>query len=383
MKREDLKMIDSSKAPLTIALTFRGDKLFGGAERRLLRAFNEVGFKHRVVFLARACSRAELEKCIEASSCDIDGIDEIICCSNKGKILGTVASLKLLAQIKPDVIATFDDGPFNRVMIQWARIAKKPVLLTIANDLYYSEALKGKKNRMLKKIVRDADHIDLLYPRQEEYYRTLIQGKTELTITPGTFTSLNIFQPATKRKQFVFIAARLEDYKNPKMVLEAAILCAPSLREHGYEVVICGRGWEEDSLKREIADKGVSDIVKMPGYVKPHEILPSAKVLCATNLINNYPSQTIAEAAACGCFLIATEVGETCLLLDPSYSVGIPPSAQALAAKMEWYMGLDPKTQNDYAVAARAYAQKHFSIERSKEYFLSICENLAEYHALP
>lgn len=157
----------------------------------------------------------------------------------------------------------------------------------------------------------------------------------------------------------------------------------PSLREHGYEVVICGRGWEEDSLKREIADKGVSDIVKMPGYVKPHEILPSAKVLCATNLINNYPSQTIAEAAACGCFLIATEVGETCLLLDPSYSVGIPPSAQALAAKMEWYMGLDPKTQNDYAVAARAYAQKHFSIERSKEYFLSICENLAEYHALP
>lgn len=144
-------MIDSSKAPLTIALTFRGDKLFGGAERRLLRAFNEVGFKHRVVFLARACSRAELEKCIEASSCDIDGIDEIICCSNKGKILGTVASLKLLAQIKPDVIATFDDGPFNRVMIQWARIAKKPVLLTIANDLYYSEALKGKKNRMLKK----------------------------------------------------------------------------------------------------------------------------------------------------------------------------------------------------------------------------------------
>ena len=86
------------------------------------------------------------------------------------------------------------------------------------------------------------------------------------------------------------------------MVLEAAILCAPSLREHGYEVVICGRGWEEDSLKREIADKGVSDIVKMPGYVKPHEILPSAKVLCATNLINNYPSQTIAEAALADAF---------------------------------------------------------------------------------
>lgn len=151
MKREDLKMIDSSKAPLTIALTFRGDKLFGGAERRLLRAFNEVGFKHRVVFLARACSRAELEKCIEASSCDIDGIDEIICCSNKGKILGTVASLKLLAQIKPDVIATFDDGPFNRVMIQWARIAKNQFFSLLQTTFTIARLSRARRIGCLKK----------------------------------------------------------------------------------------------------------------------------------------------------------------------------------------------------------------------------------------
>ena len=75
-----------------------------------------------------------------------------------------------------------------------------------------------------------------------------------------------------------------------------------------------------------IRERGVSDVVEMPGYVKPHEILPRANVLCATNLINNYPSQTIAEAAACGCFLIATEVGETYRILDDSYSVGIPPN---------------------------------------------------------
>lgn len=310
---------------LSVALTLRGDMPFGGAERRLLRIFNEIGITHRVSVLVRACLKTELQNRLDQAACCTDNFSEIRFSAPKDKIIGTLDSLRQLMAINPDVIISFDAGPFNRVMVRWMHFLGKHVVLTIANDLYYDEAMKGTENQALRRLLQKADHIDLLYPRQERYYRKLLQGKTVLTVTPGTFTDLRLFQPGKKERLFVFIAARLEDYKNPRMVLEAAIKCAPMLRKRGYKVLICGKGWEEDALRQMIRERGVSDVVEMPGYVKPHEILPRANVLCATNLINNYPSQTIAEAAACGCFLIATEVGETYRILDDSYSVGIPP----------------------------------------------------------
>ena len=49
-----------------------------------------------------------------------------------------------------------------------------------------------------------------------------------------------------------------------------------------------------------------------------------------------------------------------------------PPTVQALAEKMGWYMELDAETQVRYSCSARRYALSHFSIEQSKEYFQSI-----------
>ena len=50
-----------------------------------------------------------------------------------------------------------------------------------------------------------------------------------------------------------------------------------------------------------------------------------------------------------------------------------PPTVQALAEKMGWYMELDAEPQVRYSCSARRYALSHFSIEQSKEYFQSIC----------
>lgn len=153
---------------LSVALTLRGDMPFGGAERRLLRIFNEIGITHRVSVLVRACLKTELQNRLDQAACCTDNFSEIRFSAPKDKIIGTLDSLRQLMAINPDVIISFDAGPFNRVMVRWMHFLGKHVVLTIANDLYYDEAMKGTENQALRRLLQKADHIDLLYPDKSD-----------------------------------------------------------------------------------------------------------------------------------------------------------------------------------------------------------------------
>lgn len=76
----------------------------------------------------------------------------------------------------------------------------------------------------------------------------------------------------------VYAAARLEDNKDPKLLLRAVNICKDDIRKNGYRVIVLGRGEHEEWMKSYIAENKLNDIVEMAGYQKTSEYLPFAEV---------------------------------------------------------------------------------------------------------
>lgn len=363
---------------MKIALVLYCRYRFGGAERRLLRVFDQLGRYYETALIVKSCSSDKLKEDLKLAGCDIGEFAHVKTIDFKSSIKENFCVLLELMRLQPDVTLVVDSCGLNYILAKCLHLFKKRLVVSIANGLYYYDAIEGREDAGLQKLLGTADHIDLLYPGHIEYYRKHVRSSDAISITPGTFTDLSLFQPDEKGREFVFLAARLESQKNPQMMVEAIKICADSLREHAYRVVICGQGWEEENIRQQIKSFRLEDIVTMPGYVHSHDVLPHAAVLCAIQLKNNYPSQTIAEAAACGCFVIATNVGETARIIDEAYSVGIEPTANALAESMVKYMELSETAKKAYVDNARAYAQAHFSITQSVEYFYKLFKRVYE-----
>lgn len=269
------------------------------------------------------------------------------------------------------MIHFFDLCRFH-ILISWiCRIKKIKTLCTIAYQNFAYGKIDDKTKMQLIKLLTQVDKVDVLFPNGQPYFEELT-GKRNITVTPGTFTNLSVFQPADKENIMVFAAARLEKDKNAALLVKACILCQKELRSAGYKVYLLGQGFEEDKLRKLVAQNQLEDIIWMPGYKKSSEFFPRAKVYFTLDLIDNYPSQCIAEAAACGCYIIATEVGNTKRCSDPEFSKFICNSAEVLAASMVEYMNTPVDIQNQYVLKARKFAESQYSIDASVNYFYDL-----------
>lgn len=367
---------------MKIALVIYGKERFGGAERRLIRILNEVGKKHEVILVARRTTYAFLHESLDLSSCNVSHFSKIIAIEKNTRIGECTKTLVTLKQLNIDIIHIFDPTKFNAVLVVWMRLLGKKILMSLVNGLYFYGVNEDQKKiafpheiNLYNFVLSKVDVLDILYPNQQQFYSEKVNKPCLVRITPGTFTDLKLFRPQKKEKWIVFVAARLNKQKNPQLMIDAVKLCKEALRSHGYKVLICGRGWEEDSIRKQIDRDNLGDIVIMPGYINPNKVLPKAEVLCALQSINNYPSQTIAEAAASGCYIIATNTGETYRMLDASFSEMIELSPTALSKAIKTYIHLQDDQKASCSAHARMYAEKHFSIDPSVEYFLDLYES--------
>lgn len=360
---------------MKIALIIDGKLRFGGAERRLVRILGEIGKRHEVILISRGCSIDFLDESLALANCCVSHLSKVVAVGGCSRVIEGIKVLQILKKLDVDVVHVFDFGKINALLVLWMHFLKKKVLLTIANGLVFYASEGERNERLVDFVLSRVDALDVLYPDQLKFYSEKTSENCLAGCTPGTFTDLEAYCPVDKEKLFVFIAAQLDKQKNPQLMVDAVKLCQDSLRANGYRVLICGCRKEERYIRAQIRDYHLNDIVTMPGYVDTSMVLPRAEVLCALQIVNNYPSQTIAEAAASGCFVIATRVGETYRMLDPSFSgmVGLSPSE--LAKAMEAFMLLPDDRKKRYCASARAYAEEHFSIGPSVEYFSGLYES--------
>ena len=229
--------------------------------------------------------------------------------------------------------------------------------------------------RKVKLQLRLANHVDLLNPSGADFISRYVK-KENLSITPGTFTDLTLFKPQEKNKTIVYAAARLEESKNPILFIESINEARDAIRAAGYRVILLGQGQYEEYLQNYVKDHDLTDIVHLAGYDKTSKYMPTANVFFSTQVLENYPSQSLAEAAACGCYAIITDVGDSRRCADESFAAFVKPSKEELAQALVRYIGYSEQEKKAIVEKARAFAETHYSIEESKKYYLEILKKL-------
>lgn len=126
------------------------------------------------------------------------------------------------------------------------------------------------------------------------------------------------------RREFILFVGVIEPRKNLEILVDAYLADSFSDR---FDLVLAGSlGWDYSGLIRKIADSGVQNCIRMPGYVADGD-LPG---LLSLSTIFIYPSLyegfglPVLEAMACGTPVISSSVsslpevtGDAAILVDP------------------------------------------------------------------
>lgn len=362
---------------MDIAFVFEPGSAFGGAKRRLPRIYNEICAENDDIKCDLVARRSDLNTVLaqfRLADCDVANINHVY--AFKSHFKSHLKSLLHVLFLHKYTIIHFFDASRNNVAIQLiCKLSNKKCVYTICS---YDEAYNNcsKKHMLLMKLqLRLADHVDLLYPAGVDFISQYVK-EGRLTVTPGTFTNLNLFKPQEKNKTIVYAAARLEERKDPILFIESINECADQIRAAGYRVILLGQGKYEEYLQNYVKDHNLTDIVHLAGYDKTSKYMLTANVFFSTQVLENYPSQSLAEAAACGCYAIITDVGDSRRCADESFAAFVKPNKEALAQALVRYLRMSEQEKRAIVEKARAFAETHYSIEESKKYFLKILRRL-------
>lgn len=163
--------------------------------------------------------------------------------------------------------------------------------------------------------------------------------------------------------------ARLEWDKNPLLYLEAAkevLLKYPEVKFH-----LLGEGSLADKIKKYIEENGLSANVNFQFHKNPPEILKNTSVFVSIQSNTNYPSQSVLEAMACGNAIIASDVGDTKMLINKNNGILIPLNKADLM-KALYKLIDDRELTRSWGISGRDFVIKNHTVEKYCDYFVNI-----------
>lgn len=225
----------------------------------------------------------------------------------------------------------------------------------------------GKISNRFYASIRMSNCVDCLYPNAVKGLQERFPGKS-VTLTPGAFTDIEEFVPKEKRNVIVFAATLIEG-KGLKLFIEALQMLKDELINGAFSAIVCGDGPLLHGAEEWIRTHELSNIVQMLGRVNMSTILPHAAIFCSLQSPTNYPSQSLIEAMACGCYCIVTDTGESKLMITQEFGNLIKSTPDALVDAIRRAMKHSEQECEAIASAARRYVATYFTLERSLEHY--------------
>lgn len=343
----------------------------GGAERRLLRVYNNIAKEKKVEVFVRGIEKKDFRKRIAQGDLELKNIENIYVYP-RGKIQAIRCLLNIYMK-SYTTIHYFDYSGFNSFLAKLGRLFKTKTILTIANHYYFTIDNFGGTMKGRNSLIKNSKCIDLLYPNMKKKVQEYANSK-KVHITPGTYTNLDMFYPDKKENIILFAAARLTEDKGPVLLVKAIMLCAETLRKNKYKIIVLGQGGRERELKQYVINNKIDDIVEFKGYKNTHDYMPQSKVFMSLQIDNNYPSQSLAEAFACGCYIIVTDVGMTRLMVENSHADLVAGNPEDIAAAINRYIEMDDNIKKNIISDNRCFAEKKFDIKASIIYFKKLLD---------
>jgi glycosyltransferase involved in cell wall biosynthesis len=244
----------------------------------------------------------------------------------------------------------------------------------------FRKLLENPKNKKGFKIVQDiADRVDLFEVINPSVDWQGIVPEKKLRISPCSFSDPEVFTPSNKVNKVVF-AGHLSTAKGVYRLIE--ILQAWPTHDQ-TEIFICGDsdGSESSEEAQRILDNLCSRNPKWSRarLSRVSDEMSNAKVFLSLQEFSNYPSQSLLEAMLCGCCVVATDTGETDLLVKKPFGTIVSPHAPAedFVDAIQTYLQMSPHEIQEYSKAARHFVLNNHTIEKYASHIMNMWRELS------
>lgn len=223
----------------------------------------------------------------------------------------------------------------------------------------------------------DFDRIDFLSPFIYEGVKKagIHPDPGKVSITPCSFIDYSKCEVGRKEKFAIAFAGRLEENKNPLLYLEAAKQILKKYPE--VKFYLLGDGILREKLERYIYENRLSESIIFKFHKNPPEIFSDTTVFVSLQSTNNYPSQSVLEAMACGNVIVATDVGDTRMFINQENGILIKPGLDHLCDALHELIS-NPAKAKSMGEQARRYAMENHTIDRHAQYYINLFESNSE-----
>jgi glycosyltransferase involved in cell wall biosynthesis len=230
----------------------------------------------------------------------------------------------------------------------------------------------------------DSEYLVLKYCDKIDFLSFGILGSLEkeigkipgsrVSITPNSFINYDNYFPVYPKNNSVIFISRLEIFKNPILFLEAVkILNEKSQDNSEINYFIFGEGTLREEVKAFIKDNKLSNVHYEGLIHNTWECLRSSKVFISIQINENYPSQSLIEAMACENAIIASDIGETRLLVTENEGILVDFNPHSIADAIYRLFSTEGLIEKMGSNARKKVIENH-TIEKFADYFYFLTE---------
>lgn len=219
--------------------------------------------------------------------------------------------------------------------------------------------------------LENCDVVDFLSPYIYEGVKKIgVKLKEEnVSVSPCSFADYSKCITGRKKHFEIAFCSRLEPDKNPMLYLESArnILSRhPEVKFH-----LLGEGSIVNELQQFISSNNLGESIRFVFHKNPPEVFSETTIFVSLQKHTNYPSQSLLEAMACGNAVVASDTGDTRLLINEKNGILVPLESERITEAIE-------KLINNKELALKMGRQGNkdvraiHNIERYANYFLGV-----------
>jgi glycosyltransferase involved in cell wall biosynthesis len=244
-------------------------------------------------------------------------------------------------------------------------------------DSYFIDVHRDMKKLWYRKYysfnyaLENADAVDFLsqYILNGIKERGINLDEKKAYISPCSFADYSRCTSGNKSNFEVAFASRLEPEKNPIMFLQAASIIN---REFPYvKFHLLGEGTLAFEVEKYINENNLKETVNFCFHKNPPEVFKNTSIFVSLQSGSNYPSQSILEAMACGNAIIASNTGDTNLMVNESNGILINLGRDELVKALRELIANREKTKQ-LGIAAQKYVIENHNIEKFTDYYLDL-----------
>ena len=359
-----------------VALFVWGDSRPGGAERRFFRLFHYLRGQGQdiILYTSRAGLAGYRSLGLEPDLQNIrifadlgDGFPRA------SRYLALIRrTLALVRGLRRDGVRQLhfgeNPGPFSFLYSLLAGLAC-PFSVSLVDPV--KDYQRNRRQKLFVALTaRFSKYVDCLSPQIKDDLGVFLERRYEnkFLVSPCSFTEPRPLQARRRRDIDVALIARMVPWKGHSLLRDALIALART-GDAPLQVHICGSGPLEVEITSNFAAVAGHEI-HVHFESDPFELLMRSKVYVSLQDVENYPSQSLLEAMASGCAIIATDVGLTRLLLDESCAILIQRDAEQLATALRRLLRQD-SLRAELGCSARAVVDSRHTIARFADYFIA------------